>query len=359
MYNIELNNAQKHLDTKIKQNSPAIEIFSALVKGDDTSKFGKNTDKVVGHLKDLGERAFKGDFAAKSELNAFVKFTIMPRLQERINLFEFMGRFSRIGYADAAYIEKYKHNTRSNRQASQGDVSLSTMEKVTEPLGTHTISGGFEVNYRELASGNLTRISEGMDQVKVDIYNKAMHYVMATLYNEIKNTSGIKYFAEASGINKAAVDENLRKVRRNGKPSILGDYSVVSQLNGFQGYADGAPNAYSDQALEEIRQTGLLGMYGGSPVMEIPNQYNFSKLNAAGDNYQTQLPEGLLYLVPQGNNGVYPLQIVQRGDLQSATGMDITTGTEITRFDLEIGAGVANPDAIGLISDTDFDAPTE
>jgi len=356
-YSIELNNAQRDMDTKITKGSKAVEIFSDLISGADMNKHGKKKDTVVAHLKDLATRSMAGDTMAKSELNSFVRIAIQPALQTRINLFEFMGRFKKIGYSEQPMLTQYKHNTNSNRQAAQGDVALSTVEKFETPLATHTISGGFAVNYREVASGNLTDIGEGMEQVKIDIHNKAMHYVMVTLYNEIKNATGVKYFAESPGITKDAVDDVLRKVRRNGKPGIVGDYSVVSQLNSFQGFADKAPNAFSDEALEEIRNTGLLGTYSGAAVMEIPNQYDRQKLNEDGSNYQTVLPEGLLYVIPQGNAGHYPLQIVQRGDLMSATGFDVVTGTELTRFDLEIGAGIVDPSAIGLISDADFDEP--
>lgn len=357
-YTIELNNARQDTNTKVKESSKAVEIFSALVAGEDTNKYGKNTDVVVDHIKELANQAMQGNWQAKSELNAFVRYSMQPALQTRINLFEFMGKFDKIGYHEQAMITEYKHNTRSARQASQGDVTLSTLEQTERPMATHTMSGGFAVNYREVASGNLTKINEGIEQVKVDIHNKAMHFVIHTLYETIKNATGVKYFAETNGITKQALDDVLRKVRRNGKPGIVGDYSVVSQINGFQGYGDNAPNAYSDAALEEIRNGGFLGTYGGSAILEIPNQYNRQRLNKDGDNYDTVLPEGLLFVIPQGNNGFYPLQIVQRGDLMSATGFHVETGTEVTRFDLEIGAELVYPDAIGLISDTNFDAPT-
>ncbi len=195
-----------------------------------------------------------------------------------------------------------------------------------------------------------------MEQVKIDMHNKAMHYVINTLYNAIKTATGVKYFAENAGIQKTAVDDVLKKVRRNGRPAIAGDFSVVSQINGFQGFGIAAPNGYSDAALEEIRNSGLLGMYAGSPVVELPNQYDFTKLNATGDNFELQLPEGMLFVIPQGQGAVSPLQVVQRGDLMSATGFDVTTGTEITRFDLEIGAGVPKGEEhkIGLIGDTNL-----
>jgi hypothetical protein len=42
------------------------------------------------------------------------------------------------------------------------------------------------------------------------------------------------------------------------------------------------------------------------------------------------------------------------------SGNDVVTGTELTRFDMEIGAGVATgmEYQIGLISDTNFSIPT-
>src|SRR5690606_40472968 len=105
---------------------------------------------------------------AKSELNAFIRFVVQPALQTRVDLFEFMGRFSKIEYSEQPMVVKYKHNTRSAFQAAQGDVPLSTMEKEEYPIATRTISGGFAVNYREVASGNFADIAEGIEQVKVD-----------------------------------------------------------------------------------------------------------------------------------------------------------------------------------------------
>lgn len=359
MYAMELNNVRRDFETRVKQNSKGVEIFSAMIKGEDIkSKYAKDVDKLYGYLKDLGSRSLQGDEMAKSELNSLIRFAIQPALQTRINLFEFMGKFSKIGYAEQAMLTRYKHNTRSGFQAAQGDMLLSTLEKSEEPMKTQTITGGFAVNYREVASGNLTQIGEAVEQVKVDIHNKAMHYVISTLYNAIKDATGVKYYAEQKGVVKDALDNILTNVRRNGRPSILGDYAVVSQIGGFDKAGAFAPAGLSDVALEEIRNVGYLAMYNGSPVIEIPNQYNRQELNADQSNYKTVLPEGLLFVVPQGNNGRHPLQIVQRGDLMSARGFDVHTGTEISRFDLEIGAGVAEPDAIGLLSDTNFEAPS-
>ncbi len=364
MFNYELNQERKDalvVNKDLKQNSPAVEIFSDLADGKDVSKYGKKVDKTMSHVKELAERAAKGDPMAKSEINEIVRYTIQPNLQKEVKLFDFMGTFRTIGYNEQPMMKTYNHESvRSDFQASQGDVPFATTEWKEYPIGTQTISGGYAIDYRELMSGNLDKVAEGKDQVRVDIRNKAAYYVISQMYSAIKNATGVKYFEEVDGVTKVAVDNTLKDVRRFGRPNIMGDYSVVSQLNGFAGYSVNTPSGANvpEAALEEIRKTGLLNSYNGSAVIELPNQYDLTKKIADGSNFKTLLPEGLLFFAPQG--AVSPLQIFQRGGLTSATGLDPITGREMSRFDLEIGAGVAEgrEHEIGLVSDTNFEVPS-
>jgi hypothetical protein len=366
MFSFELNNAREDsqfVNNKLNAKSPIVEIFSAIVTGQDLSKYGKKVDVVMDHIKSLGERGLNGDYSAKAEINSIIRYTLEPHLNNVIKLFSFVGTFRQIGYHEQPMMKTYKHESiRSNFQASQGDVPFGALTWREYPIGTKTISSGYAVNYREVASGNLDKVAEGMEQVQVDMRNKALLYVLVEMYNAIKEAKGVKYFAETAGIQKQAVDDTIGKIRRFGRPAIMGDYSVVSQLNELAGFkADPAGSQathLSEAVMEEIRQTGLLSTYNGSPVVELPNQYDLNQLNAAGDNFKTILPEGLLFFVPQG--AVSPLQIFQRGGLTSMTGNDIVTGTELTRFDMEIGCGVAEgrEHEIGLISDTNFEIPS-
>jgi hypothetical protein len=364
MFSFELNNKRNDLqlaNNKLNCKSPVVEIFNAIATGQDLTKFGTKVDTVMNHVKDLAQKANNGDFSAKAEINSIVRFAIEPKLTNLIQLFSFMGTFRDISYDEQAMLKTYKHDSiRSNFQASQGDVPFAVTSWEEYPVATSTISAGYAVNYREIASGNLDKVAEGMNQVQIDMMNKAMLYVVIQMYNAIKNATGVKYFAEANGIVKTSVDDVLKKVRRFGKPAIAGDYSVISQLSAFAGYASTAPSVsgVSQTAMDEIRQNGALSVYGGSSVVELPNQYNLTQLNAAGDNFKTYLPEGLLFFVPQG--ALSPLQVFRRGGLTSQTGNDIVSGTELTRFDMEIGAGVAKGREfeIGLLSDTNFSMPT-
>ena len=64
------------------------------------------------------------------------------------------------------------------------------------------------------------------------------------------------------------------------------------------------------------------------------------------------MPQGLLFFIPQGN--IAPLQIFHRSGMTTMTGDDIVTRQHLTRFDMEIGAGVAEgmEDQIGILSNT-------
>lgn len=352
------------VDSKLKATSPVVEVFSALIQGKRPENMdGKVLDKNVEHIKNLAARALAGDQRAVSELNTIQRFAIQPKLLEAIKIFSFMGTYKSIPYDTVPMMKTYKYESVDSRfQASSGDVPFATHSFREYPIGTQTISSGYAVDYRELQSGNFDgTVAGGLQQVQIDMQNKAVYYVIAKMYDALKNAKGVKHFAEAAGITKTAVDDMLLAMRRYGKTNICGDYSVTSQLNEFAGYKTiGAATIPfgADVVAEEIRKNGLLNFYGGSSVVELPNAFNYTRVNADKSSYELYMPQGLLFFIPQGN--IAPLQIFRRGGMTTMTGDDIVTRQHLTRFDMEIGAGVAEgmEDQIGLLSDTNFEVPT-
>lgn len=284
-------------------------------------------------------------------------------IQTLTKIFNFMGTYKSVPYDTVPMMKTYKYESIDSRfQASSGDVPFATHSFREYPIGTQTISSGYAVDYRELQSGNFDgTIAEGISQVQIDMQNKAVYYVIAKLYDALKNAKGVKHFAENSGVTQTAVDEMLKKMRRYGRVNICGDYSVVSQFNDFAGYKTFGANTIpfgADAVAEEIRKTGLLSFYNGSHIVELPNALDFTRMNADKTSYELYMPQGLLFFIPQGK--VAPLQIFRRGGMTTMTGDDIVTRQHLTRFDMEIGAGVAEgmEDQIGLLSDTNFEVPS-
>ena len=359
-YTFELNNERKDanfVSGKINSKSPVVEVFSAMANGKDLARFGKKGDVAAKYIKELNSKASAGDPVAVSELNELRRFVMQPILLQEIKLLGIYGNYRPIGWNESCEVEIPEFvNLGAREQAAGQDVTFPTIRKKRVPIATTVISGGYAVDYRKAALGDMTDENELQEQVRVQIRNKAAQYVVKTVYNAVKNAKGVKYFFEGAGLTKTGADGVIANVRRFGKPTVSGDYALISQFNGFAGYAGVTPtvSGISDAIMNEIHNTGLMGMYNGAILSEIPNPYDMTTLNKAGDNFETLIPAGLGFVIPAG--GQSPIYTVTRGGLTSFSGNDVTTGTQISRFDMEVGCIVAEGREfmVGMLSDTNL-----
>ena len=360
MNTFELNNLRKDADyfnNKFTKSSPVVEVFSAMVNGQELSKFGKTADKAVAYIKDLGSRAENGDFNAVAELNTLRRFVVEAPVMEEIKLLSVFGSYKPVGYDETIEREVWNYAGEFSReQANGGDVPFAVPTKETYPVGTQTISGGYAVDYRRVALGDMSKENEGLNLVKNDILNKAVLAIVKKVYKAIKDATGVKYTAEMAGLTKSGVDEVLTKVRRNGRPTVIGDYALLAQFTPWAGYV-GTINSntitgISEKAMNEIAANGLLAQYNGALLAELPNPYNEFALNSDGTNFKTLLPAGLGFIIPTGVQS--PIATWTRGGLTSFTGNDVKTGKVCTRFDLEVACDVAKGQEhkIGTIYDS-------
>lgn len=358
----ELNNIRKDADLfdgKFNKSSAVVEVFSAMVNGQDLSKFGAKADVAVAYIKDLGARAESGDGTAIAELNAMRRFVIEAPVMDEMKLLGIFGAYKHVAYDETIEREVYKHvGERSRVQAAAGDVVFPQMAKETYPVGTFTVSGGYAVDYRKIALGDMEKENEGLALVKTDIRNRAVLAIVKKIYEAIQNATGVKYTVEDAGLTKTSVDAVINNVRRNGKPTVIGDYALISQFTPWAGYV-GTINSntitgISEKAMNEIAQNGTLSMYNGAILAEMPNPYNEYELNESGDNFKTLLPAGLGFVIPAGVRS--PIATYTRGGLTSLTGNDVKTGKIVTRFDLEVGCDIAKGQEhrIGIIYDTNI-----
>lgn len=362
-YSFELNNARNDamMSTgKITEKSPVVEIFSAMAKGEELAKYGKKADVAAKYIMDLGKKAQAGDFVAMSEINEIRKFVMQPQLLQEIKLLGLFGSYKPLGWGETAQIEKITYeNVRADFQAEGQDVSTAFARRTKEAIAPVTISAGHKVNYRELALGDLSTEMALMEEVRKEIRNKASLYVLETVFKAVENATGVKYFYENASLAKSNVDEMLKDIRRYGKPNVHGDYALLAQFIPWIGYAGQvggqAVTGVSQKALEEIADNGIVGSYNGAILKEIENGYNFAKLTEDGSNYETILPAGLGIVTPTANGGLAPVQSFTIGGMTSFTGNSVATGEILTRFDLSVAAGVADPSKIAIIHDSNLD----
>lgn len=358
---IELNNVRKDANyitnSQIKATSPVVEVFSAMVKGEEIGKLGKYADKAVAYIKELGSRAEAGDTAAVAELNTIRRYVIEPEVLKEMKLLGVFGTFNQVGFDESIEREVYTFAGEGARvQANNGDVPFITPVKTKYPVATKTVSGGFAVDYRRVALGDMSKENAGIALVKTDIYNKALKYIMVTVYNAIKTATGVKYILDGTPLTKTGVDGIISKVRPNGKPTVFGSYGVVSQFSDWAGYvgsvASNTITGMSQKVMDEIASRGLLATYNGTNIVEIPNPYNVYEMNGDGTNFAKLMPEGFAVVSPAGGDS--PIMTWTRGGLTSMTGNDVKSGTIISRYDLEVAVDVAKGKEwqIGIINDT-------
>ena len=336
----ELNNLRKdadYLNREMRATSIVSEVFSAMVNGKEVGAI-KGADKAVNYIKELGVRAENGDFSAVAELNTLRRFVIETPLLQEMKMLSIFGSYQAVGFDET--IEVY-------------------------PVPTFTVSGGYAVDYRRVALGDMSKENEGMEQVRIDIRNKANRAIIKKIYQAIHDATGVKYTFENAGLTKAGVDGVLAKVRRFGRPTVVADYAILSQFTPWAGYAYAinAPHGtlststvnninISERTMNEIMDNGILGVYNGAILAEIDNPYDETTLNAGGTDFETMLPAGLGFVIPAGAQA--PIATYTRGGLTSFTGNNVKNGRIETRFDLECGVDLAKGQEykIGMFYDT-------
>ena len=337
-----------------------VEIFSKMVWGKDTSKYGKKVDEVLGYVKDAASAAVNGDMKAKAEINSITTVTLQQPLLQRLQLNNVIGNAKTVGYNEELRYEYYQIQASelSRVQATSGSFVFPTVKKRTGIADTQTATGGLVIDYRELASGAIDGFAQAGEQVVTDITNQMVYSNINALRTGVKNATTLKNYQ--AGITATSVDSVRKKARRFGNVTIMGDFDAVDKLSGLAGFnVNSTTNAnevrFSEAVMEEIMNTGLLKNWKGTPVVEIPNAYNMTALNTTGDFYKPYLPTSDLWFIPQGQ--MTPLQIVMRGGLTSMTATDINSRSEVTRFDCEYGNYLVKEyiPFIGYIYDSDLD----
>ena len=362
--NFELNNIRRDsgvvLTNNINAHSPVVEVFSAMVNGESLDRFGKKADAAVNYIKGLGDRAQNGDYTAIAELNTIRRFAIESPVMEEIKLLSIFGSYQNVGFDESIEREITRYDgERSRIQAPNGDVVYPSIYVERYPVPTFTVSGGYAVDYRRVALGDMSKENEGLAQVKIDILNRAKAAIVKKVFDAIDNATGIKYMHEAAGLTKTGVDGVINKVRRYGRPTVVGDYSVLAQFTPWAGYKGSIDSTtitgISEKAMNDIAAAGMPAIYNGAILAEIENPYNEYVLNAAGTDFETLLPAGLAFVLPAG--GKSPIATWSKGGLTTLSGNDVHTGHIISRFDIEVACDVAkgHEHEIGVLHDTNLD----
>lgn len=176
-------------------------------------------------------------------------------------------------------------------------------------------------------------IADAREAMEIAIYQK-IYELLAQTYNA--TGAGKNNQAEVTNkLTKEALDKAINTVRKKvgGSPTIIADYDVATQIEGFDGF--------TEIALEEIRTHGLLGKYRGCSIVYLPEILD-------PVTQKSIVPTDKLFVVGR-KIGIY-------GDY---AGMDVMDEVNINdkswncRLDKELGCAITKPEGIYCITLTD------
>lgn len=175
-------------------------------------------------------------------------------------------------------------------------------------------------------------ISDARDAMETAIYQK-IYELLAQTYNATGSASGSQA-SVSNTLTKTVLDDAINKVRKKvgGAPTIIGDYDLCSQIEGFDGF--------SYIALEEIRNTGILGKYKGCNIVYLPEILD-------PVTQKSIVPTNKLFVVGR-KIGVYG----DYNDMDMMQEININDKSWNCRLDKEMGACITKPEGIFCITVT-------
>lgn len=175
-------------------------------------------------------------------------------------------------------------------------------------------------------------ISDARDAMETAIYQK-IYELLAQTYNVTGSASGSQA-SVSNTLTKTVLDNAINQVRKKvgGAPTIIGDYDLCSQIEGFDGF--------SYIALEEIRNTGILGKYKGCNIVYLPEILD-------PVTQKSIVPTDKLFIVGR-KIGVYG----DYNDMDMMQEININDKSWNCRLDKEMGACITKPEGIFCITVT-------
>lgn len=173
----------------------------------------------------------------------------------------------------------------------------------------------------------------GQDRLEAEVNRR----IFNTLQTAVPSSS--PFYVSGAGLDQGALNDAIRDVKDAIKPNgqgpvpvtIIGRASMVDQISDFTGFAD--------EAREEIRLKGRLGVYRGCNVVQV--------VNFTDEDGASYIPNNELWVFG-GNVGKFALY----GDLRVKTWSENTVDYQHYRAVKDIGGLVHHPEQSRRVIDT-------
>lgn len=295
-------------------------------------------------LKDLTHREIKRNKAHIMALIEEVIDQILPeQLQSRVSEFAEVKQYARDEEVvfNIKGLGKRRAYLTIKKGARGGLYQAARLDHKQMALPTWVETVGVFVTLEEILLGKyslqelMSNILDGFVERMYKLVIEALQAAYATVPAANKGTG--------AGFVNATVDPIIRVIATYGSPLIMGFHSVVSKINNSGFIASATPNTpVSD--LDELKNTGYIGKYKGTPIVVLPN-YIISE-----DNATWMLAEDKLFILPAGEK---PVKVALKGDLTIIDERH-PSGSEEWNAHKILGVGILLYNNIGIYDDSDI-----
>lgn len=147
--------------------------------------------------------------------------------------------------------------------------------------------------------------------------------------------------AQGNGIDNATLDRLINIAKQYGNPVIMGFRGVVAKINNGASWTNVPNIAMAD--LDEVRSRGVVTIYHGVPVVELPN-YLVDENNA-----EFMFKEGDLFILP---GDARPVKVAFKGDLYIQENQH-PTGSKEQQAHRMLGVGLMLANNVCVYTDND------
>ena len=273
----------------VKPDSPLIKVIAEQAKG-----ICKD-EKTVDEVKRI-QTALASDYNEynRKQLANIVQYTLRDMDNKSLGFLDPIADMMQIGYKDRAQFKIQNNNGIKAAWIAKGAtpqrsyVSERTFSVETEAISVRPAIDLMDLRTNRVNMGDIVR--EAYRQIHLLKLGKTESVLHAAIQNY-----QTPFYGTATGIDQTILDTILNYFRRLGQVTILGDIAAVSQLSGLVGMQHDAtaPWHYSDNAINELHNSGYIGRYKGCPVLVMENAYENGKTTPI-------LKPNWLYFVPAG-----------------------------------------------------------
>ena len=203
-------------------------------------------------------------------------------------------------------------------------------------MTTEVYTVGYFMTLEELLLGTRT-VAELINIIADAFTEKVFVEVMEALKAAALAAPSVNRTTSAtSAFNQASLDTVIRIISAYGSPVIMGFRKELGLLNNALG--SGTPEfALAD--LDDIRARGFVGVYKGTPLVELPNYL----ITHAGATADFLFEEGRIYIMPANER---PVKVAFQGESYTTEFMDPQGGREWQNHRM-MGVTVLFNEAIG------------